>query len=356
VTTPELPETVPAPAATESPSLPDRRQGAWRRPGAVIAAVALALLGWQWLETRQRLNDVQEELAKRLADSDAVVKESRVVARNAQEELAVLQAKTATMDARLVELQGQQASFDALHRELARNNEERVLSEVEQAVATAAQQLRLTGNVEAALIGLSGAELRLARANRPQFANLRKLIQRDIERLKALPGADVPALATKLESVAVVIDTLPLAYERRPAPEPARPVGPPTQAGFWQALAADFWDELRQLVRVERVDSPGHVDPGLLSPSQNFFLRENLKLRLMSARLALLTRDGRAFRQDVTQAAIWLEHYFDGGAKPVQTALGTLRSLQATDVGSNMPGLDETLGAVRNIKLANDRK
>ena len=357
MTTPELPEpAAPVAGAPVPQPLPERRKGAWRRPATVIAVVALALLGWQWLETRQRLAEVQEEMAKRLADNDAVVKESRVVARNTQEAHAVLQGKVATLEAQLAELQGQHVAFDTLSRELARSSDERLLAEVEQGVAMAAQQLRLAGNVEAALIVLSGVEARLTRTARPQFAPLRQMIVRDIERLKASPGADVPGLTIKLEGIIAGIDALPLAYERRPRPEPMRPVAPPTQVGFWQSLAMDFWSELRQLVRVERIDSAGHADPALLSPSQSMFLRENLKLRLGHARLALLTRDGRAFREDARQATLWLERYFDGSAKPVQAALVILRGLQSANVGAELPALNETLDAVRNFKVARGGK
>lgn len=353
MTTPELPEAVAAPAPK---TLPERRTGAWRRPATVIAVVALALLAWQWLETRQRLVDMREEVAKRLADSDAVAKEGRVVARNTQEAHAVLQAKLAALEVQLSELQGQHVAFDALYKELAKSSDERLLAEVEQGVAMAAQQLRLAGNVEAALIALSGVEARLVRTARPQFAPLRQMIVRDIERLKALPGADVPGLTVKLEGIGAGIDALPLAYERRPQSEPARSTVPPTQVGFWQALATDFWNELRQLVRVERIDSPNHADPGLLSPSQSLFLRENLRLRLGHARLALLTRDGRAFHEDLRQATLWLERYFDGSAKSVQAALATLRGMQTANVGAELPTLNETLDAVRNFKVARDRK
>lgn len=357
MTTPELPEPA-APVAVAPPPqpLPERRKGAWRRPATVIAVVALALLGWQWLETRQRLAEVQEEMARRLADNDAVVKESRVVARNTQEAHAVLQGKVATLEAQLAELQGQHVAFDTLSRELARSSDERLLAEIEQGVAMAAQQLRLAGNVEAALIVLSGVEARLTRTARPQFAPLRQMIVRDIERLKASPGADVPGLTIKLEGIIAGIDALPLAYERRPRPEPMRPAAPPTQAGFWQSLVMDFWNELRQLVRVERIDSASHADPALLSPSQSMFLRENLKLRLGHARLALLTRDGRAFREDARQATLWLERHFDGSAKPVQAALVILRGLQSANVGAELPALNETLDAVRNFKVARSGK
>ncbi|MBU1235987.1 MAG: uroporphyrinogen-III C-methyltransferase [Gammaproteobacteria bacterium] len=357
MTTPELPEPESAP---QPKTKPERRTGAWRRPSAVIAVVALGLLGWQWLETRQRLAGVQEELARRLTDNDAIAKESRVVARNVEETQATLQAKLATLESRLAEVQAQQASFDALYRDLAKSNDERLLAEIEQGVATAAQQLRLAGNIEAALIALSAMETRLERSGQPQFAGLRQLIGRDIEQLKTLPSADVPGLTSKLESVVASVDKMPLVFERRPQqplPEvkPAVPDAGPAEVAFWKSLGRDIWNELRQLVRVERIDASGDV-PGLLTPPQSFFLRENLRLRLVNARLALLMRDDDAFHEDVRQATQWLERYFDVNAASVKSSLTTLRGLQSAGVGSDVPTLDGTLEAIRRFKLVRERK
>jgi uroporphyrin-3 C-methyltransferase len=267
-----------------------------------------------------------------------------------------MQAKIGMLEAQLAETQGQQLALDAVYQDISKSSDERLLAEVEQSVSIAAQQLRLAGNVEAALIALSGADARLARAARPQLLGLRKLIGRDIERLKALPSADVSGLAMKLEGIVAVADTLPLAYERRPKVEGPRPAGSPAEMSFWRTLVLDIWSEARQLVRIERIDSPGHADPALLSPSQSFFLRENLKLRLINARLALLSRDSRGFRDDVRQSADWLERYFDGGAKPVQAAVATLKGLSGVDVGVEAPGLNETLDALRNFKLVREKK
>ncbi|MDR2000155.1 MAG: uroporphyrinogen-III C-methyltransferase [Zoogloeaceae bacterium] len=348
-TPPESTEIIVVPQAP-----PENRRAAWRRPASVIAAVALALLAWQWLETRERLTGMQTELAKRLLDSDAVAKESQIVARNTQEAEVALQAKVALLEAQLAEVQGQQAAFDTLYKEFSRTGDDRLLAEIEREVAIAAQQLRLAGDVQAALIALSDAEARLARAARPQFAPLRQMIAHDIERLKALPEADVPRLTQKLETLIAGVDALPLAYERHPKAEPVK-TEETASTGFWQSLAADFWQELRGLVRVERIDS-SQADPGLLSPSQSVFVRENLKLRLGYARLALMIRDGRAFHEDVRQAGLWLERYFDGSVQPVQTALATLRGMQEASVGAELPALSETLDAVRNFKVARSGK
>jgi uroporphyrin-3 C-methyltransferase len=221
-------------------------------------------------------------------------------------------------------------------------------------VVIAMQQLQFAGNVEAALIALQGADARLARSVQPQFLPARKLIARDIERLKATPGANVTGLSLKIESVVAVIDGLPLAYEQRPKTETTRPGPPakPASVDYWRELGADLWREFRQLVRLERIDQN---DPALLSPTQSFFLRENLKLRLLNARLALLQRDGKVFCEEIRQSREQLERYFDGRAKPVQSAQSTLSTLATTDVSFDLPGLAETLTALRNLKFARER-
>ncbi|HEX8988388.1 MAG TPA: uroporphyrinogen-III C-methyltransferase [Rhodocyclaceae bacterium] len=350
------PET-PIPQPPDAAAAPPARSfvpAALRRPPVLIAVIALLLLGWQWLETRSRLSDMREEVTKRLSEGDAVAAAARTQSKQTLEDLQSLQARVAALDAKLAETQGQQLALEAMYQELSRSRDERVLAEVEQSVSIAAQQLQLAGNVEAALIALQSADARLARASNARLAGLRKLLARDIARLKALPAADVPGLALKLENVAVAVDSMPLAFEQRPRAEaPAKPSHSPADLSFWQALAKDIWNDTKQLVRIERIDTP---EPGLLSPSQSFFLRENLKLRLVNARLALLSRDARSFKEDVGQARAWLERYFDTSAKPVQAALATLKGLAATDMPSELPSLDDTLNTLRNYKLAQEKK
>lgn len=340
----------PAPA-----SQPARDRSLWwtvAHPAMVIAVLALGLLGWQWFETRARLDQLQVELAKRLAQSEEAANEARVLGKHSQELVQALTAKVGALDASLAESQSHQAALEAMYQELSRSRDERVLAEVEQAVSIAAQQLQLAGNVEAALIALQGADARLATADRAQFLPLRKVLGRDIERLKALPMADVPGVAVRLESIIEAVDTLPLAFEAKPRSEAATTAASDADKGFWLELANDLWSEIRQLVRVERMDRP---DPGLLAPANVFFLRENLKLRLINARLALLQRDGRMFREDVKQAREWLERYFDPRAKAVQNAVVTLDQLSGIHLALNLPSLEDSLTALRNYKLARDQ-
>jgi uroporphyrin-3 C-methyltransferase len=324
-----------------------------RHPAVWIAIVALALLGWQWLETRSRISDLEAELAHRLSASDTLAGEGRVLAKQNQELLQALTGKVGALDARMAETQSQQMALDAMYQELSKSRDERLVAEVEQTLTLAAQQLAVAGNVEAALIALQIADARLARAGQAQLLPIRKLVGRDIDRLKALPQADVPGISLKLESVIGSIDSMPLAHEQRPKVEPPlKPARSLVDLGFWEALGADFWAEMQQLIRIERMDHPA---PALLAPSEAFFLRENIKLRLINARLSLLQRDGKGFREDLRQTAAWLDVYFDNRARTVQTAAATLKSVATVEVGQEVPTLGEALTALRNLKLARDK-
>ena len=336
-----------------SPATPRWRQ-AWRSPTLRVIAIALVVVVAQWVDTRIQVSGLQQELAKRLADGDSMAKEGRTLARQSQDAVASLQAKVGVLEAKLAETQSQAVALEAMYQELSSTRDERVLAEVEQAVTIAMQQLQFAGNVEAALSALQGADARLARSAQPQFLPVRRLIARDIERLKATPGANISGLSLKIESVVAAVDGLPLAYEQRPRVDAAKPAAPakPASTEYWRELGADLWRELRQLVRIERIDQG---DPALLSPNQSFFLRENLKLRLLNARLALLQREGKTFREEIRQSREQLERYFDARAKPVQAAQSTLATLATTDVAFDLPGLAETLTALRNLKFARER-
>ena len=121
---------IPSLPPVESAGPAPRPAASWRRPSVIIAAVAVALLGWQWVETRSRLADLQEDLARRLADGDTAAKEARALAKQAQENLQDLQAKLGALDARLSESQGQQVALETMYQAFSRSRDDRVLAEV----------------------------------------------------------------------------------------------------------------------------------------------------------------------------------------------------------------------------------
>jgi uncharacterized protein HemX len=331
-----------------TPPAPRRASRAVLVALAVLAAVVAVL----WYDTRGRIGSTQEELARRLHEIEAESRAARALARQAQDGLRDAQARVSALEARFAESQSQQVALEALYQELSRNRDEWQLAEIEQVLAIAQQQLQLSGNVRAALLALQLAESRLSRADRPQFLPVRRALTRDIERLKALPALDLPGLSLTIDRLVASVDSLPLAFDERverPAPEKADKA--PVE-GYFERLGGEVWRELRQLVVVRRIDTP---EPPLVPPPQAYFLRENLKLRLLNARLELLTRDEAGYREDLRTAQAWIRRYFDTRAKSSQAALAQLKQLSAASVSFEPPSIADSLEAVRGFKARRER-
>jgi uroporphyrin-3 C-methyltransferase len=326
----------------------------FRRMTPLLVALVTLAVTYAWFWVDHRLNDLdgmRAQVAQGMRESQSEARDARLLAGQAQEAARETQAKLSQLEVKLAESQNQQVALEALYQELSRSRDEWVLAEVEQILTIANQQLQLAGNVRAALVALQTADARLARSDRPQFAPLRKVIAADIERLKAAPNLDIPGLAIKLDQVIATADSLPLAQDAR-ASAKTEAESPKAAGDLWTRLGSDFWSELRQLVRVQNMESN---DVALLTPSQAFFLRENLKLRLLNARLALLARDESTFRADLKTATAWLDRYFDKKARATLLAQSSLAQIGSGATNMALPSIGESLTAVRNYKVARDR-
>ena len=273
------------------------------------------------------------------------------MAKQAQEAVLEAQVKLSVLENKIAESQSQQMALEALYQELSRSRDEWALAEIEQIVTVASQQLQLAGNVQAALLGLQTAEGRLARSDRPQFIPLRRVLNRDIERLKATPNLDIAGMALRLDNLIASVDTLPLQFDER-TQSPPKPAGSAGASGVWARVLTEMFDEMKQLVRIRNVDRP---DAALLPPTQAYFLRENLQLRLLNARQALLTRDPVRFRTDLETAGTWMTRYYDTRAKSTATALASLQQLSASSINVELPTIADSLAAVRNFKVSRDK-
>jgi len=347
------------PAGAVAPA-PDRI-AAWRSwwSGARLGLLVLGLLfAVGWWDSRSQVMALRAEMATRLKQEEDLSRQTQASAREAQERMRDALVKMAALETRLVESQSRQASLENMVQDLSRSRDDWALSEIEQTLTLAAQQLQLAGNVRGALLALQNADARLGRADRVQFIAVRRTLQKDIERLKALPQVDTAGIAIKLDTVIASADSLPLIFDEKLQPQAARS-GPgareaagvkgtePSAPSLWQRLRDDAWEQFRQLVRIRDIEN---ADPVLLNPSQAFFLRENLKLRLLNARIALLQRNEALFRQDLASANQWLVRYFDVRSRAGAAAVSSLNALVASAVSIELPTLADSLNAVRNYK------
>jgi len=334
----------PAPQAARAPG----RAGTALLWIAVL--VAFGLLGFEWYDTRVRLTQLRDDVAARVGESSADARRSLDATKELRESTRELTGKIGAIETKQNETRSREVALEALYQELSRGRDEWTLSEIEQTLQIASQQLHLAGNVSSALAALQEIDARLARADRVELGALRKLIQRDIERLKAAPNMDVTGLTLRLDDVIESVDTLPLRSEEKKTD--AEPSAAVRSGRWWERIAASAWGEVKSLVRIQRVDVN---DPRLLAPEQAYFLRENVKLRLLHARVALLQRNEALFRSDIKQAQEWIGRYFDPRAKSVTGAAEALKQLDGAAVQVTLPSLSESLNMARRLRQPSEK-
>jgi uroporphyrin-III C-methyltransferase len=333
------PQSAPPGDAPQAEVGPVMHRGVWVLGLIALLALLLSALMWQKLAT------IQEQLARQSADSGATAVEARTLAKQAQEQVLETAARQSVMQARLNEVALQRSQLEELMQSLSRSRDENLVVDIESAVRLAQQQAQLTGSVEPLLAALKTAEQRVARAAQPRLSALQNAIARDVGRIKGTTVSDTPALLVKMDEMVRLADELPLAnaVAKVSATGSLKPQREDSVVTWWQRSLAVVLDELRGLVRLSRVEHPEAV---LLSPDQSFFVRENLKLRLLNARLGLLARQLDAARADLTGVAASLHTYFDASSRKTQVAADLLKQLQGQMKTLELPRVDDTLAAL----------
>jgi len=274
------------------------------------------------------------------------------------------ETKVALLEGRVAETALQRTQLEELIQQLSRSRDENVLADVDAAVRVAVQQSAITGSAEPLAAALRQSEERLARMNQPRLERVRRALARDLDRVRAVAISDIASLTIKIDEAIRAVDDLPLLAqpERRPV-APGRPgaaavaAAPASAAasaarpqGWWPWLQAQgawagerVWGEVRALVRVTRID---HPEAALVAPEQAWFLRENLKLRLLNARLALLSRQFDTAQADLRDAVASLDRYFDRSARRVVLTADLVRQVAGQARQVSLPRPDETLAAL----------
>ena len=331
---------VAAPAASPDakPALPPRSV-LFVLGGVALAALLASGLLWQ------KLSNIQEQLARQSADTGAQAIEARAMARQAQELARETAARLAVTEAKFSEVALQRTQLEELMQSLSRSRDENLVVDIESALRLAQQQAQLTGSVEPLLAALKTADQRVQRAAQPRLTPLQRAIARDVGRIKATALADTPALLVKLDELVRLADDIPVAnaVATVSATGSLKRQDAETLPTWWQRALQLVGNEARGLLRVSRIEQP---EAALLSPEQSFFVRENLKLKLLNARLGLLARQLESSRADLGAASMALNKYFDPTSRKTQNAATLLQQVQGQMKTLELPRVDETLAAL----------
>jgi uncharacterized protein HemX len=342
------------PPPASAPRAAARKEGAdsTARILAAAALVATLIAAWVAIDARLGVRNIESTAGGRLAELGTESTQSRAALVQTQASLKEAQARIAELEARVADTQEQRVALEEMYRDLARSADDRVLAEVEQMLVLASQQLQLAGNVRGALMALQAADQRLAKAEKLAATPLRRAITQDMDRLKAVSQPDPVGIAVKLDGLINQAETLPLVIAETQPVRVASRYRDPSEQGISRA-ARDFWEEMKGLVRIRDMETP---DVALLAPGQAYFLRENLKLRLLSARVALLARDEASFREDLRATQAWIAKYFDTKAKNTAAALASLKQIAESPVNIAVPDINASLAAVRTARAAREKR
>ena len=359
--------TSPQPAATTAlpPNPPFTPYEAQTRHSAsgpllwfVVVVIACAA-GVGGVALNRKVIRLDQQLTQRQQANDEQTAEMRVKTDQAVATVHQLDSQLSQLEGKLTDAQQAQQALQQQYADLARNRDDWTLAEVAQMLSSASEQLQLTGNTQLALFALQSADTRLAASDSSQAVAVRKAIAQDIDKLKAAPSTDLTGLAIKLDNAIDQVDSLPLDGEAligHTTPRAATPadsakvaaaIGEPRWKVWWQTFYTGLGQQLQSLVQVRRIDN---ADAMLVTPDQGYFLRENLKLRLLSARLALLSRNQTTLKSDLHAADAALARYFDNASKRTQTVRDLIKEVDDGSAAVEVPNLNTSLDAVNQYK------
>ncbi len=270
--------------------------------------------------------------------------------RNEQTTSGVTDENLTAMDNAIKRLEQKQTeqsqAMASLYREKQGNNEDWAIAEVEFLLVTAIHRLILEENVTTALAAMAAADLRLKGLGNPGLLPIRQQLATDINQLRAVNMPDIAGMAIYLSDIVELANDLPLKPEILATTYPSSDAGETdaTEVPIWKRLPLILWREIKSLVVIKRA---GEVKQALLLPGEEYFLYQNLRLELESARLSVLRSDSDNFRASVNLAQSWLRQYFDNKDSSVINVIETLDRMRPIDLKPALPDISSSLESLR---------
>ncbi|NNE38902.1 MAG: hypothetical protein HKN08_11400, partial [Gammaproteobacteria bacterium] len=218
------------------------------------------------------------------------------------------------------------------------------VTEAEHLINIANIKLNLEGNIEAAIVALEEANTRLADMGDPGLFSLRRQITADINTLKSMPQIDIVGMSFALSDLVKRVNNFSLKIsavtgetESIAQTNPADPA--------WKRLLLGVWREFKSMFIITRTGE--NMSTSLL-PNEKFFLYQNLRLQLESARFAVLRRDTALLQDSLALAETWLEEYFDLSDAVVNNAVEIIGNMQTLDLDQSLPDISTSIEGLKN--------
>lgn len=318
----------------------------------IILAVALAVVawqGWQRLDSQQQRIDALTQQTQSSASQQAVSElESRIESGEAERS----QALEGTLSELRSELDSYRSEMNStLDDVLAQLSQEQETDERDWLHAEAAyllrlanQRLQLEGDVDGAAALLRTADARLVDADNPALTAVRREIANELAALDAVPRVDRTGIYLALNAQQERIAGLRLSQEVEERAVTSGIEQPPS--GSFQRQLARFGEELKDLVVIRHHDEALET---LITPEQETYLRQSLRLVLEQSQLALLKEEQELYEASLDKALELLNGYYDTEREETQSVMTRLEELKQTEVTPELPDISASQQALANF-------
>jgi uroporphyrin-3 C-methyltransferase len=297
----------------------------------LLLVIASGYLFWSQTEQQKMLSSLETQLAEtnRIAQDESKLEAK--IALQAQQTKTAVAAIEAQRDALSQEMKTLADSLQLSNSEI---KQQWALAEVNGLLNTANQQLLLAGNVKAALKAIELADKRVEQLDDFRLHPLRSLLAMEKMRLEEMTDVDIEGMVLQLQTAINQVDQLQVvsgpAVAQIDSEQELQTEAEPT----WKQAVDGVWQEIRSLV-VIRHKQDGSA--AVLVPEQRYFLYQNLKLKLETARFALLRYDVNLYKDSLESAVDWLNEYFVGSERDAM--LKSLKALQTVSINQELPDI-----------------
>lgn len=310
----------------------------------VLAALGLGAGGFLFVQGQNVLKNQELAFNQKIDKAALGESENAALLKDGINRQAAMQSELDRLGDNVKTNAEQISTAQKAYRELTKGRADWLADEAEAMLDMAAQQLVLTGNIQAAVGVLEHIDSRLSRFDQAELLPIKQAVGSDLAELKNRPYADISGTALRLDRLEAAVSGLPLILEGVLKPGVQAKNEAPSSS-WWQDAWGKSLEALKGLVEIRRLNNN---DAMLISPEQAYFVRENLRLRLLGARTALMQRNSEIYQGDLSSAEAAVRQYFDAKSPATQSWLKELAELKALDVRvSADDGLKASLNAVR---------
>ena len=241
-----------------------------------------------------------------------------------------------SVETQLADQQKELARFSASDRE------SWLLAETGHLLRLANQRLVMAGDPVAAQALLNGADSVLRDLNDPDLHAVRAAVAADIAALRAVPKVDVEGIYLRLSALIEQADKLVIFQFPKQGVKPARDAAEDWRGRLRQGYEAAL-TKLSDYIIIRRRDVPMQA---LMDPQWEGLVRQNLRMLLEQAQIALLSGNQALYAASLGQAQQWVLHFQDSDTAAAKAIAAQIKQLATLTIQIPQPNISRSQRAL----------